>query len=245
MSEYRLIRGDCLEILPILEVQSIDAVITDPPYLTRQSHVPIRGNSVGPVIEDTRSVGLPWGYSLAWIDAVARLEPKHWFVFCIGQMLSTLLPALEQHARFGEIFVWRKPNASPMARNVPRLDCELVVWMKHPKANNMRAREFRSLVIDVPFLQAGCFATERILAKHSGQAAHPTQKPVDIIWPFVQRFTEPGQTVLDPFAGTGTTGVVCVKENRNFIGIEIDPGYFAIAEKRISEAALQLPLLQP
>lgn len=241
---YSLILGDCLEVMPTLEAGSIDAVVTDPPYLTRESGVPIRGNSAGRIYEVTDSVGLPWGYSLDWIDEVARLQPKHWFVFCIGQMLSTLLPALERHVKFGEVFIWRKPNSSPMARNVPRLDCELIVWMKHPKATNGRAKEFRSLVIDVPFLQAGCFATERILMSDSKKAAHPTQKPLDIVWPFVQRFTEPGQTIIDPFMGTGTTGVVCLKEGRNFIGIEIDEGYFKIAQKRLEDAAAQPHLFE-
>lgn len=241
---YELLLGDCLQILPTLPSGSIDAVITDPPYFTRQSNVPIRGNSAGPVHEQTRSVGLPWGYNLEWIDVVAKLEPKHWFVFCIGQMLSTLLPALERHARFGEVFVWRKTNASPMARNVPRLDCEFVLWMKHHKANNVRAREFRSLVIDAPFPQAGCFATERILMSDSKKAAHPTQKPLAVVTPFVERFTNAGATVLDPFAGSGTTGVACLKTGRNFIGIEIDPHYHAIASKRLADAAPQPMLLE-
>jgi DNA modification methylase len=55
-------------------------------------------------------------------------------------------------------------------------------------------------------------------------------------------WSEPGETVLDPFMGSGTTGVACVKTGRNFIGIEIDPTYFAIAEKRIADAQLQMPL---
>ncbi len=98
------------------------------------------------------------------------------------------------------------------------------------------------MVIEVPMPQAGCFATERILCPGSKKAAHPTQKPIAIVRPFIERLTEAGQMVLDPFAGTATTGVACVQTGRSFIGMEIDPHYFAIAQKRIAEAQMQASL---
>ncbi len=71
---------------------------------------------------------------------------------------------------------------------------------------------------------------------------HPTTKPTPLMERLLERVTEPGMTVLDPFMGSGTTGVACVRTGRNFIGIEIDPTYFAIAERRIAEAQAQLAL---
>jgi site-specific DNA-methyltransferase (adenine-specific) len=68
---------------------------------------------------------------------------------------------------------------------------------------------------------------------------HPTQKPVNIMSWLVNNYTQEGETVFDPFMGSGTTGVACIRSGRNFIGCEIDPDYFAIAEKRIYEASLQ------
>ena len=65
---------------------------------------------------------------------------------------------------------------------------------------------------------------------------HPTQKPIALMSLLIEKFTKPGQTVFDPYMGSGTTGVACMNLGRNFIGCEIDPGYFAIAEKRIVEA---------
>lgn len=73
---------------------------------------------------------------------------------------------------------------------------------------------------------------------------HITQKPVWVMKWILENYTKPGATIFDPFMGSGTTGVACVKTGRNFIGIELDPGYFAIAEKRIAEAQMQLPLLE-
>ena len=68
---------------------------------------------------------------------------------------------------------------------------------------------------------------------------HPSPKPMDYMQKLISRLTDEGATILDPFMGSGTTGVACVKTGRNFIGIEIDPDYYAIAEKRIAEAQMQ------
>jgi len=69
---------------------------------------------------------------------------------------------------------------------------------------------------------------------------HPTQKPLKLMRMVIERLTQEGDTVLDPFMGSGTTGVACVQTGRNFIGIEIEPKYYEIAEKRIAEAQLQI-----
>lgn len=71
---------------------------------------------------------------------------------------------------------------------------------------------------------------------------HPTQKPVSLMKWCIENYTQEGDTVFDPFMGSGTTGVACVQTGRNFIGIEIDPTYYAIAEKRISDAQQQMRL---
>ena len=69
---------------------------------------------------------------------------------------------------------------------------------------------------------------------------HPSPKPIEYMRKLIVRLTNEGDTILDPFMGSGTTGVACVQTGRKFIGIEIDPDYFAIAEKRIAEARLQI-----
>jgi DNA modification methylase len=241
--DYELHCGDCLDILPTLAAGSVDAVIIDPPYFTADSGVTIGGDGgVAKVFSESKAIGMPWGYSLAWIAEVARLQPQHWIVYCNYYMLGGLITELEKHAKLGTVFVWRKSNAPIMTRNVPRLDCEFIVWAKDRKARNIRVGEFRSQVLDVPMPQAGCFATERITV-NGGRAAHPTQKPLAVVRPFVQRLTESGQTVLDPFMGSGTTGMAAIMEGRRFIGVELDPHYFAIAERRIANA--QPPLLLP
>ena len=75
-----------------------------------------------------------------------------------------------------------------------------------------------------------------------GQYDHPTQKPVALMATFIQDSTNEGDTVIDTHMGSGTTGVACVNTGRNFIGIEIDRGYYEIAERRIAEAQAQMRL---
>jgi site-specific DNA-methyltransferase (adenine-specific) len=74
---------------------------------------------------------------------------------------------------------------------------------------------------------------------------HPTQKPVPLLKALLQDFTQPGDVVLDPFMGSGTTGIACVELGRRFIGIEQDPTYFALACDRIRQAVAQGQLFTP
>lgn len=73
---------------------------------------------------------------------------------------------------------------------------------------------------------------------------HPTQKPVALMKWVLENYTNPGDTIFDPFMGSGTTGVACMQTGRKFIGCEIDEKYFAIAKKRIEDAAAQLHLFE-
>ena len=78
----------------------------------------------------------------------------------------------------------------------------------------------------------------------ANELQHPTQKPLQLMKVISNYITKPGDIVLDPFMGSGTTGVACVQTGRNFIGIEIAPTYYAIAERRIHDAAQQPGLWQ-
>ena len=222
--------GDCREILPMLG--PVDLVLTDPPYLTDACQVPIRGKGVWVRQVDSRSVGMPWGYSLDWIDLVST---SHWVVFCNYRMLGGVCSALDAKGKMSAVFTWRKLNAPRMTRPVPRLDCEFIAWARIGEASCCRMGQFDSLVLDVPMPQAGCFADERILEYDSGAAAHPTQKPLAVVAPFVARLDG---LILDPFAGTGTTLVAARLQGRKAIGIEIEEKYCELAARRLSQQVL-------
>ena len=86
----------------------------------------------------------------------------------------------------------------------------------------------------------GVYVFYEPVEKMQKHRVHPTQKPVSVMEWMIKKATKEGDTILDPFMGSGTTGVACVQTGRNFIGIEIEPKYFEIAEKRIASAQLQM-----
>ena len=114
--------------------------------------------------------------------------------------------------------VWDKLNSGDFA------DCELA-WTSHKRAVRRYAYMWNGMIKQMP-----------------EDRYHPTQKPLSLIKWILENYTQSNNVVFDPFMGSGTTGVACVQMGRKFIGCEIDPGYFAIAEKRIREAQMQLRL---
>lgn len=221
------------------------ALMTDPPYKMRGGQVPIGGSGgVAPPKVPSRSIGEPWGYSLDWVKNIETLGLSQYVVFCNSYMIGELCCSLEQFSAIGAVFVWHKGNAPPNTRNTPRWDCEFIVWTKSKDSTNVRAREFKSQVLEVPMLQAGCFATERILAGNSKAAVHPTQKPLAVILPFIENLTERGWCVIDVFSGLGTTLVACEQTGRVGYGMEISEKYVSVSLQRLSDLGLRVHLLE-
>ena len=226
-SHVTLYCGDCREILP--ELGKFDCVVTDPPYLTSEKGVPIRGGGVAKQCMETTSVEMPWGYDLDWIELIKGVQ--HWFVFANYKMLGGLCSRLVPQT----VFVWRKSNAPQMTRPVPRLDCEFIVWSRTGGTCD-RMGEFKSMVIDVPMPQAGCMASERLVEQHTGKALHQCQKPLAIVRPFVSRIDS--ELIVDPFAGLCTTGVAAKLEGRRATLIEISERYCEIGAERLRQGVL-------
>lgn len=116
--------------------------------------------------------------------------------------------------------VWDKNNSGDFA------DCELA-WTSHKKA----VRKFK-------------WTWNGFIKEKPEQRFHPTQKPLALMVWVIENYTRPGDLIADFFFGSGTTAVACVKTGRNFIGCEIDPTYYAIAQRRIEDAAAQPMLLE-
>jgi len=206
----RLICGDCLEVIPTLEAESVDCVITDPPYGVGRD----KGfGGFGTPIARTKYHG-DWDSerpSRHVFDLILSVS-KTAIIFG-GNYFTDMLP-VGQHW-----IVWDKLNTMPTFG-----DCELI-WTNID----------RKSVKKITRLYNGLLGKEH-------KRWHATQKPVDVMMQLVETYTKLGDTILDPFMGSGTTGVACVQTGRNFIGIEIDQGYFSIAEKRIAAAQQQIPL---
>ena len=220
-----LLLGDCLDLM-----SQADVVVTDPPYVGMKGGTAIKGNGVTGQIEESVALGDPWGASLDWVSRAWDACRLGMMVFCSHHFIGDLQAALREYVV--GLVVWHKRNSPPAQNNVPHFSNEYVWLFKKTPGIKWRALE---TFYDIPMLQAGCFATERILKPGTKKALHPTQKPVALMKELLRAVPD-GATVLDPFMGTGTTGVACVQTGHEFTGIEINPCYFAIAEQRITAA---------
>jgi DNA modification methylase len=217
----RLYCGDCLEILPTLEAGSVDAVVTDPPYGDKHTHAK---HLSGVTLKDGTPAGKALGFAgiskeqlvehaAAWCSLAAR-----WVVFTVEWKHAHALDEAGLLVRLG---IWRKRNGAPQfTGDRPGTGWEAVAICHRPGKKRWNGGG-RHGFWDVPKVNF---------------SGHPTSKPVALYEAFASDFTEAGSTILDPFMGSGTTGVACVKTGRKFIGIELDRGYFDIAVKRIEKA---------
>lgn len=211
-TRYELFCGDCLEILPTLEAGSVQAVITDPPYGIGESNQ--KALSRGKLAKPIDYGDFSWDKEPITEKHIQEMRrvSQHQVIFG-GNYYADILPASSSW------IVWDKQNGSN-----DFADCELA-WTSHKRA----VRIFR-------YLWNG------MIKARPEARSHPTQKPLDLMIWVVENYTNPGDTILDPFMGSGTTGVAAMRTGRRFIGIEIDRSYFETAWTRIKNAAGEFAL---
>ena len=236
IGDATLYLGDCMEILPTLG--KVDAVITDPPYFGLTGGMQfINGGVAADSSAKNISIGDEWSASLEWMNLAWPLCSGPFVVFCSYQSVAEVRQAIQKKPV--ALFTWHKRNSPAHPANLPRwTDEQAWAWQNGGKAN---WRVFTSTMIDMPKLASGCMATERLIDS-VGKTSHPTQKPVALMAKFVEVSTG---TILDPFMGSGTTGVAAIQLGRKFIGIEREPKYFDIARTRIEQAVAQGQLFAP
>lgn len=214
-----LYQGDCRDILPTLG--KVDAVVTDPPYGSDETHaqhlssITLRnGEPAGQALGFDGITGNELvEHAKAWCSAAAR-----WVVFSCEWKHAHRLEEAGLLVRLG---IWRKPDGAPQfTGDRPGTGWEAIAICHRPGRKKWNGGG-RHAVWTVP--------------KGNGDG-HPTQKPVPLISSLVLDFTDPGEVVLDPFMGSGTTGVAAVKNGRCFVGIERDERWFSLACRRISDA---------
>jgi DNA modification methylase len=206
--------GDCREVLPTLP--KVDAVITDPPYGIGESSdkVASRQRKAGgssKALADQRDYGsFNWDQAAVGEDLIEMVRLAGEWIIIFGGNYYTMPPAQCW-------LVWDKENGGN-----DFADCELA-WTNLPKA-----------VRRIRYMWNGM-----LRANGEKRGDHPTQKPIGVMEWCVSHIPAPGETVLDPFMGSGTTGVACMNLGRHFIGIEREPKYFDIACRRIEDAQRQ------
>ena len=210
--------GDCMEILPILD--KVDAVITDPPYGIGESSKKVasrqrKNNSNSKALADQRNYG-----EFSW-DVMPPPDDLIELIRTKGQFQAFFGGNYFTLPPTSCWLVWDKLNG-----NNDFADCELA-WTNWPKA--VRRLQWR---------------WNGMIRQGNEERYHPTQKPLEVM-KWVIELCPKSETILDPFMGSGTTGVASIQLGRKFIGIEREPKYFDIACQRIEQAVAQGQLFEP
>lgn len=226
--------GDCLDVMRAMPDASVDAVITDPPYGISVAGSALTGSN------GTRNLdfgawdnGESWGVGLT--ESLRLLKrPGSVFAFCGHRQFGPIVAMLEGHGMTTRPFAWVKACPVPAAPGMRWTSgFELAVYA-FDEGSYFRSEDAgqRPNVLTVDSYRFG----------QPGKVDHPTQKPLALMRQIVSRMVPQGGAVLDPYAGSGSTGVAALEEGCRFIGIEREAEYVAIARARI-EAAARAPML--
>lgn len=251
MSEITLLQGDCLKLLKNIPDGSVDMVLCDLPYGTTKN----KWDSVIPI------------YKL-W-DEWKRVTKKKCSVVLFSQMPFTAMLVNSNMCWFKHEWIWEKPKSTGFLNsNFAPLKCHENILVFSPNAACYVKDEINAITYNPqmltgkPYVTKGGHASTNydckwnrettticdgkryprdvITFSHDKKKHHPTQKPVPLLEYLIRTYTDPGMTVLDNCMGSGSIGVACINTGRNFIGMELDPGYFKIAKQRIEEAERNL-----
>jgi modification methylase len=247
LAANRILRGDCLDQLAKIPDASIDLVFADPPYNLQLDGDLLRPNNtvVDGVHQDWdkfSSFATYDAFSREWLGQCRRILKPNGAIWVIGSYHNIFrLGAELQDQGFWLLndVIWRKTNPMPNFRGRRFTNAhETLIWASRDQ-NSKYTFNYESLKALNDDLQMRsdwlfpiCSGPER-LKDDGGRKAHPTQKPEALLHRLLLATTNPGDVVLDPFFGTGTTGAVAKRLGRRWIGIERDADYAAAAQERI------------
>lgn len=239
MPKIELIQGDCLEALKTLEDKSIDLILQDPPYNTTackwewdiMTKIDEFWAEWKRVIKDNGAIVMTASQPFTSKLVMSNLKMfKYEWVWEKEQGVNFQL-AKKQPLKVHEdvcVFYESQPTYNPQGL----IDCNIVKSNKG-KGGSLGHCSSEAKRGEYSQTKKGYPRTVQKFGRNRG--LHPTQKPVALMEYLIKTYTNEGDTVFDGFMGSGSTGVACKNLNRNFIGIELDPEYFKIAEKRINE----------
>ena len=244
----QILLGECVETMKSLPAASVDMVFADPPYNLQLDGALLRpNNSKVDGVDDAwdRFDGLRDydRFTHAWLKAARRVLKPDGTLWVIGSYHNIFrVGAILQDLGYWFLndIIWRKTNPMPNFRGRRFTNAhETLIWCARDKASRYRFNyeAMKALNDDLQmrsdWLLPLCTGAERL--KEDGRKAHPTQKPEALVYRAVLAATEVGDLILDPFFGSGTTGAVARKLGRDFIGIDSDPEYVKLANRRLAQ----------
>ena len=242
----RILQGDCLEILPQLPEASVDLIFADPPY-----NLQLSGDLWRPNMTRVNGVQDDWdrftsfeaydAFSRAWLRACRRVLKDDGTIWVIGTYHNIYrLGAILQDLDYWMLndVLWIKANPMPNFRGVRFTNAhETLIWASKSRGAKYTFNHYAMKALnDGKQMRSDwklpiCSGSERL--KVNGEKAHSTQKPEDLLQRVILAASNPGDIVLDPFFGSGTTGAVAKRYQRCWIGIEREAAYVELARERI------------
>lgn len=232
---FELRNGDCYKLIEEIEDKSIDLVVTDPPYKLGNT----QGGGLFKACEDelnnpyNRKKTISFSelelLDCADFDAIrflelikSKMKKFYGYFFCNKFVISEYLEYAKKNKLSYEIFVLYKENPIPARNNHYLPDMEYCILLREAGTYFSKDENFN------------CYK-KMFSVSNNGTKIHPAEKPVRFLENFIRISCPKGGTVLDPFMGSGSTGVAALLSKRNFIGIEKNEKYFEIAKERINK----------
>lgn len=249
-----ILQGDCREALQTLPAGSVDAIFADPPY-----HLQLRQELLRPNLTKVDAVDDEWDqfsdfaeydqFTQEWLEQCRRVLKDTGTIWVIGSYHNIYRVGkimMDLGYWFLNDIAWIKTNPMPQFRGVRFANAqETILWAKRSKEQKKYTFNYHALrsLNDEKQMRSDweiplCTGAERI--KVNGEKAHSTQKPEALLYRVIMASTNPGDIILDPFFGSGTTGAVAKKLHRHWIGIEKEPGYIQVAQQRIDSMPMTL-----
>ncbi len=245
----RIIISDCLDALAALPAESVDLVFADPPYNLQLSHALTRPDqSLVDAVDDDWDRFASFAdydrFTTAWLQGVRRVMKPNATLFVIGSYHNIFrVGSTLQDLGFWILndVVWLKANPMPNFRGRRFTNAhETLIWASRDEAAKQYTFNYEALKganddtqMRSDWFMPICSGGER-LKDRNGDKLHPTQKPEALLTRILLSATKPGDVVLDPFFGSGTTGAVARRYGRTCVGIERDPVYAKAAAARIA-----------
>ena len=221
IAKATIYRGDCLEILSTIRGGTVKAVVTDPPYM-----INTKSDGSGKISPWGDYINAAYWYA-AWISEVRKkitLDGCLWTCLNWRSMVTFQKAAADLNWPIESLLVWDKCWIGPGGQKGLRPSYELVAL-------------FASEKFAIP--DRGLSDVQRFKWSSKKPNGHPAEKPVELMQWIIENSTQEDDTVLDPFMGSGTTGVAALKAGRKFIGIEQDSHWYEIAKRRLEAEQAQ------
>lgn len=225
MEDIKLLCGDCLELMKRIPDKSVDLVTIDPPYeFAQHGGGGAFGSRKREYHNELEADTLTKGFDTAVLDELVRVMRKvNIYIWCNKEQIKQYLEYFEGCNM--DLLTWHKTNPVPTCNNKYLSDTEYLLFFRE-----------KGVKVYGSYQTKRKFYVTQTNKKDKDKYKHPTVKPVEIMENIITNSSQEGETVLDCFMGSGTTGVACVNTNRRFIGMEKEEKYFEIAKQRIEEA---------